>query len=419
MGNPLDRLNAPDREARLAAARELAAHEIYPKPTRFTNNHIHTTYSFSPYSPAAAVWMARRAGLRTAGIMDHDSCAGAEEFILAGNVFGLPVTVGVECRVSMEGTPFAGRRTNNPDQTGVTYAALHGIPHSELPAVAEYFTPYIAARQRRGRAMLPRLNALLPDRLQIDYDRDVLPLSQAHDGGTVTERHILYAVALKIAALPDPAAALTDTLGLPLSDKQREQAGDGAYSYRAYDILNVLKASLVERFFIPASDECPPVRELAAFCAAHGIIFAYAYLGDVRGSVTGDKKDQLFEDAYLDELTAALPGLGFAAVTYMPSRNTPGQLARIQALCRAHGLFEISGEDINQPRQSFICEALAKPECAHLYDAAWALIGHEARATGRLSDGLFSPESVAAQPDLSVRVSEFARYAQALWRRDL
>ena len=414
MDNSLKLLNAAAREARLSAAREIAPCENFPERTRFTNNHIHTTYSFSPYSPTAAVRMARAAGLCTAGIMDHDSCAGALEFVDAGKIFGLPVTVGVECRVTMEGTPFAGRRTNNPDQTGVSYVALHGIPHSELPAVAAYFAPYMAARGRRNEAMIPRLNALLPDNLQIDYACDVLPLSQAHDGGTVTERHILYAVALKIAALPDPAEVMEGGLGLALSEKMRENVRDAGSPNQAYDILNVLKSSLVERFFIPATDECPPVRETAEFCKKHGIIFAYAYLGDVRGSVTGDKKDQLFEDEYLDELAAALPGLGFSALTYMPSRNTPEQLARVQSLCREHGLFEISGEDINQLRQSFVCQALAKPECAHLYDAAWALIGHEARAGASLSSGLFGAESIAAQPDLTARVREFSQYAQNL-----
>ena len=44
-----------------------------PPDTVYVNNHIHTTYSFSPYSPTAAVWCAMEAGLATAGIMDHDS----------------------------------------------------------------------------------------------------------------------------------------------------------------------------------------------------------------------------------------------------------------------------------------------------------------------------------------------------------
>ncbi len=45
--------------------------------------------------------MADRAGLVTAGIMDHDSISGAKEFIEAGAVLGLPTTIGAECRASL------------------------------------------------------------------------------------------------------------------------------------------------------------------------------------------------------------------------------------------------------------------------------------------------------------------------------
>ena len=66
-----------------------------------------------------------------------------------------------------------------------------------------------------------------------------------------------------------------------------------------------------------------------------GAVSAYAYLGDVGDSVTGDKKPQKFEDDYLDELFDVLKELKFNAVTYMPSRNTHEQLDRVRALCEA------------------------------------------------------------------------------------
>lgn len=87
-------LNHPDVETRLANLARLLAEEAAPptpKP-QFASNHIHTFYSFSPYSPTAAVWFAREAGLQTAGIMDHDSIAGGMEFRRAGQLAGLGVT---------------------------------------------------------------------------------------------------------------------------------------------------------------------------------------------------------------------------------------------------------------------------------------------------------------------------------------
>ena len=98
-------------------------------------------------------------------------------------------------------------------------------------------------------------------------------------------------------------------------------------------------------------------------------------------SVTGDKKTQKFEDDYLCELVDVLKEYGFDAITYMPTRNTREQLDRLMKLCEENGFFQISGEDINSPRQSFRCKALDDPAFAHLIDATYALIGYEELAS--------------------------------------
>ena len=63
----LNKLNAPTREERLANLKEvLKTAKFPPMVPQYINNHIHTTYSFSPYSPTAAVYAARMEGLCTA-----------------------------------------------------------------------------------------------------------------------------------------------------------------------------------------------------------------------------------------------------------------------------------------------------------------------------------------------------------------
>ena len=73
----------------------------------------------------------------------------------------------------------------------------------------------------------------------------------------------------------------------------------------------------------------------------------------------------------------------------MPSRNTREQLERVMGLCKKHGLFEISGEDINSPRQSFICRAMDDPMFAHLTEATYQLIAHEQAATEDITKAMF------------------------------
>ncbi len=375
-------------ELRQINAKVKAGQMPAPEDTVYVNNHIHTTYSFSPYTPTDAVYMAWKNGLKTAGIMDHDSVAGAKEFIEAGEAIGMPVTCGVECRVDMSMTKLNGLRINNPDQKSVAYVTMHGIPHQNIDAVDAFFVPYRQNRNQRNRKMCQNITQLVePYGLSLDFDADVLPISNYSKGGSVTERHILFALTQKIIArYPTPEellAFLTEEMHLDIPAKVYDQiaAGRETPEFYAYDILGALKSNMVEKFYVPATDECPPVADFVAMVHKYGGVAAYAYLGDVGNSVTGDKKTQKFEDDYLDTLVEVIKELGFDAITYMPTRNTPEQLARLTGLCEEHGFFQISGEDINSPRQSFRCKALDDPKFHHLIDATYTLIGYEEMAT--------------------------------------
>ena len=152
---------------------------------------------------------------------------------------------------------------------------------------------------------------------------------------------------------------------------------DTEYAFYEYDLLGILKSAFVPRIYIDATDECPKLKDVVAICKEVDAFLCYAYLGDVVDSVTGDKKAQKFEDDYLDELFVCLKNEGVKALTYMPTRNTPEQLTRVRNLCEQYDMFQVSGEDINSPRQSFIIRAMENPMFENLIDATWKLIEHE------------------------------------------
>jgi hypothetical protein len=407
-------LNAPTAEARIAAAGKLADLEEQgeltpPETSGYVNNHIHTIYSFSPYSPAKAVWTSRAAGLAVSGIVDHDSVSGVREFRQAGRALGFPTTAGFELRSDHTATSLGDRRTNNPDQAGVSYMTFHGLRDSALDAVSEFLAPVSDARGERNRAMCARLADL--SGLDLNYDRDVVPLSRRPEGGSVTERHLLCALSLAAIREYGGADAIFDYLETRLNfkrgdtDKLRASwqtsiygagsrpADSGAAGttpaltdtccpygadFFLYDLIGVLKANLVESFYIPAGPvECPPLAVLVEFARAHDIIITYPYLGDVTASVTGDKRAQSFEDSYIGELFDVLEAEGVSAISYMPARNTREQAERVRELADRHGMLQISGEDINSPRQPFISEASKDPYFANLRDTTWRLVKHE------------------------------------------
>ena len=375
----LNLLNAPSKEERLENLRQvLKTTQFPPMVPQYINNHIHTTYSFSPYSPTAAVYAARMEGLCTAGIIDHDSISGAEEFLEAAAIIDIPVTIGMECRISMDGTRLEGRRTNNPDQVGCSYMTIQSVPHDKIGRLTEFFKPYRAARDVRNVKMIAKINELLG--MNLDYEKDVLPLSMHHEDGGVTERHLMYALAIAMVQKVGKGQAMVDylaSIGMNLNAKQTAQMMDTEYPFYEYDLLGMLKGAFVPKIYIDATDECPKLADMVKLCEEIDAFLCYAYLGDVGESVTGDKKAQKFEDDYIEEVFECLKEEGVKAVTYMPTRNTPAQLERLRGLCDEYGMFQISGEDINSPRQIFIIKAMENPMFQNLIDATWKLIEHE------------------------------------------
>lgn len=401
MDRTLYDLNTDARAERLEAVNRLAReHALQDVPFgEEVNNHVHTRYSFSPYSPSAVAYHARRAGLRVVGSVDHESIAGAAEMKRAGDLVGMGTTVGCEVRVDFSETAFADRRLNNPDTVGNAYIVIHGVPAGSYEALARRLYPLNEARERRNRTQVERLNAIIAGELgTLDYERDVRSRSWAHDGGSVTERHILFALAHRVIdAVDDPgktALFLSERLGISVPPVAEGRVNDPENVHRPYDLLGIFKSEFVPHFFVqPDAVECPDVTEITAFAREIGAIPAYSYLGDVGESPTGDKKAQQFEDEYVDELFAALRDLGFLAVTYMPPRNTRPQLRRVQRLAEEHDLLEISGVDINSSRQSFHCPEVLEPEFRHLGESTWALVGHEVLAAEDASRGFFGSEN--------------------------
>lgn len=384
------------------------------------NNHVHTTYSFSPYEPSAAAFAAWKAGLGIVGSIDHDSIGAADELLLSGRNLGIATTVGFELRVSFLDTPLAKRKINNPDSEGIVYMCVHGVPKQHIPTAASFLKPLVEVRNKRNKAQVEALQSLVGRYgFDLDFERDVLPLSRFAEGGSVTERHILYAMANQSIQMFGKGEKLvrflTTSLGIGLSTKLQALFLDEKNPHYAYDLLGIFKSNFMPRFFIqPGMDECMDVRKVVDFSNSIGAIAAYAYLGDIKESVTGDKKAEQFEDSFLVELMDLLVDCRFPAVTYMPPRNSKEQMLRLQSLAKERGLMEISGVDINSSRQSMNCPELLDPTARHLVDSAWALVAHEKLSSVDAELGLFHPRNPLSTKSLEARLARYAELGRAM-----
>ena len=218
---------------------------------------------------------------------------------------------------------------------------------------------------------------------------------------------------------PDLTAALEGKLGIKPPFRIGALLADRENLHYLYDLLGILKSAFLPRIFIqPGEQETIPARQVTAFAAGIGAIPAYAYLGDVGESPTGDKKAECFEDEFLDPLFEELSRLGYRAVAYMPPRNTEEQLRRVRRLCAEWGFMEISGVDINSSRQPFNCPEVLIPPFRHLIDPTWALIAHERLSSLDRSFGLFAPDNPLATKPLAERLAVYAGAGRTLDLRD-
>ena len=95
-----------------------------PEPGFDVNLHAHTFFSYNAYgySPSKFAWLARKAGLAVAGIVDFDVLDGVDEFLEAGRLIGLKSCGSLESRDVRAGIRDAGdqfsRRTRRRLQHG-------------------------------------------------------------------------------------------------------------------------------------------------------------------------------------------------------------------------------------------------------------------------------------------------------------
>ncbi|MFW5857446.1 MAG: hypothetical protein ACOCX4_06175 [Planctomycetota bacterium] len=415
----LDSFDAASRREALDALADAAAQGSIelPPPQPRVNLHGHTFFSYNAlgYSPSRFAWEGRKAGLSMVGTVDFDVLDAMEEIHAAGDRLNLPATAGLETRVFVE--PFADKELSSPGEPGIAY--FMGIGFARTPQTEPGQATLQSMRDRadaRNRAMLERVNAFL-DYVQIDYDKDVLPLTPA---GNATERHMLEAFEARsheiFADRPDAAAEFwAGKLNMP-----RELLG--AFLADSNAFRDTLRSKLMKRggvgYVAPARDTFPGIEEVVAMIRSAGAIPTITWLD---GASNGETDAAAMLETFV--------GLGCEALNIIPDRNwcitdpveketKIAKLEEIVALCRAHHLPVIVGTEMNKAGQKFVDDFDA-PELASVVDAFLAgadfLYGHtlleRACAHGRMSD--WAAAAFASREEAVAFYSELGRAAGA------
>jgi hypothetical protein len=371
-----------------------------PEPGVEVNLHAHTFFSYNAYgySPSKFAWLARKAGLAAAGIVDFDVLDGVDEFLEAGRLIGLRTCGSLESRAFVP--EFATLEINSPGEPGVAYNMGVGFPRA---ASHPFLAEMRAAAEKRTRGMIDRVNAYL-DPVKLDFDRDVAPLTPS---GNATERHLCEAYERKaVETFADPArraAFWTERIG-------------GAPTERA-KLQGLIRAKTMKQggvgYVAPDRGSFPEIAQMNRFVAEAGAIPTVTWLD---GFSAGERK--------MDEFVDVAMASGAAALNVIPDRNyTPGapddkvkNLYAVVTLAERRGFPVVAGTEMNAPGQKFVdsfASAELKPLAPTFLRSACIIYAHTVLQR-ELGLGYLSPWAKASFSSVAAKNELFAAAGRAL-----
>jgi hypothetical protein len=369
--DPQRRREALDKLLDLVARRLIAL----PEPVSAVNLHSHTFYSYNGYgySPTAFAWKARLAGLAVAGVVDFDVLDAVDEFLEAARRLGLKACAGIETRIFIP--EYADREINSPGEPGISYHMGAGFTKSQA-SNPEFLAEMKAAAQARNRAILARVNPYLAP-AELDYDRDVLPLTP---NGNATERHLCMAY--------DARAKEVFTND---DDRVRfwsEKLGEGEAKIRTAladpaAIQGLIRAKTMKSggvgYIKPEGPDFPRLDRVNAFSLGEGAIPTYTWLDGTTGG-----------ESAIEELLDLEMANGTAAINIVPERNwniadpetrkrKVANLHRVVEIAQERGLPVLMGTEMNAPGQRFVDDFAApelQPVIPAFLEGAYILYAH-------------------------------------------
>ena len=336
----LDSFDPAQRRAALLALLQAsrAGSPALPAPGTDINLHSHTFFSYNAYgySPSKFAWLARKAGLAVAGVVDFDVLDALEEFLEAGQLAGLKTCVSLESRVFVP--EFATRVINSPGEPGIAYHMGVGFTR----AVKNPFLDEMrSAAAQRTRDLLARVNAFLRP-VELDFEKEVAPLSP---NGNATERHLCEAFERKAAQVfPD---------GAQLAAFWKEKLGEAAPA--GVKLQNLIRSKTMKKggvgYVQPGQGSFPLMADMNRFVLEAGAIPTLAWLD---GTTDGEKR--------MEELFEVGRASGVAALNIIPDRNyTPGvkdqklqNLYDVVALAEKNHFPIIVGTEMNAAGNKFV-----------------------------------------------------------------
>ena len=246
--------------------------------------HCHSTASDGSLTPAQIVALAEKIGLKAVALTDHDTLAGLDEFLKAGEGASVECIPGIELAAQNAGTYFG-------------YHIVGLFLQKESAEMKQLLADCVHWREERNQAILGKLAEMGVG----------IPMEELHhlaQGEVIGRPHIASAL-VKHGVVPDSQAAFERFLG----------SGKSAYVQRR----------------LPT-----PEVAIAAIHSMGGVaIWAHPY---TKGNLTVRQ---------LQRLAVDLKAIGLDGIEADYAMHTPRQRENVAAVARAVGLLPSGGSDFH------------------------------------------------------------------------
>ena len=304
------KLDSFDLTTRQTALQELmalvnASDMHLPPKKEIANLHCHTFFSYNTFgfSPTHIAWLGKKLGIKFMGIVDFDVLDGVDEFLEACRITGICGSAGMETRAYIP--ELSTCVINSPGEPGISYHMGIGFSSNKTnPTTKDNLYAIRNRVHQRNHDLFERIKRHLKP-LELDYERDVVPLTPA---GNVTERHMVAVILEKsLQETNNPNAFWGKKLNLDQHDIQEKMKDTSAFK-------NLLRKKLMKRGSVgykqPTKDTFPLIDEVNRVIQDCSALPCIAWLD---GTSDGEQA--------IDELLELMVDKGAVTLNIIPDRN--------------------------------------------------------------------------------------------------
>ena len=367
---------------------------IPQKSDNCVNLNVHTTSSFSPYSPQLGAYMAYKSGITLAGVSDFGSVSSVREFEKSCLALGIAYVGGFEITVSHA-------------ELGDFLVSIYGVNSENQKAFLNALADFRDICLKKCMSLAENLNRKLKKfDLVIDFEKDVLPISYSKKGGTVTLKHVYQALAEKIIALNGKGKPTADfiryKLCFDIAECDYNLLCDKNDPYYIYDLISTLRTS--SKIHVGERDY-PSVESVLQVVREQGLICAFEYDNGpnwIQGETQTEKSLQEF-----DEILDKIKQIGFNAVCICAKSLGINTATAFAKRIKEREMLVILNEKTEYPRNRF--DIVKLEECSEYIDkCAFAVLGNAISIIANPADSMFSQKTIEKCPSFEERLGIFS-----------